>query len=472
MSQRRSQRMVTEIVGVVILSLMFPAVGVVTSVGSAGGSSNSNRTNSWTVYHGSVDGSGVSASLKAVNTSIRRWTSPVLSGQLYGEPLVFSTDIFVATENNVVYALSAANGSVVWSRHLANAVPSSLLPCGNISNSIGITGTPVVDPVRHEIFAVADVLVNGRPEHRLFGLSTSSGKIELSQSVDPPRSDPAALLQRSGLTLDAGEVVFAMGGNYGDCGSYRGRVVAVKEAGSKPRFFTVDNRMGDSQGAIWMGGAAPVVDTKGSILVSVGNGSVYASDQPYDNSDSVLNLSPTLRLRQYFAPTSWAEDNARDFDLSTAPSLLSDGEIVVAGKSRTVYLLKGTHLGGIGGQQASLTSACSNDIAGGSAVVGTTVYLPCLSGTVAIRVTSNPPTLKLLWSSVVGGGPPVVAAGLVWTIGSNGELYGLNPSNGAVRQETSIGTSTNHFPTPSVGDGLLLVPTSSRVIAFNATPMS
>jgi LPXTG-motif cell wall-anchored protein len=337
---------------------------------------------------------------------------------------------------------------------------------------VGITGTPVIDPSRNEIFVVADELVNGGPAHKLVGLSTTSGAIELDEDVDPPGADPAALLQRTGLTLDQGEVVFGMGGNDGDCATYKGRVVAVDEAGGSPTYFTVDAAAGDDQGAIWMGGAAPTVDGNGDIWVAAGNGSVYSASQPYDDSDSALELSSSLQLLQYFAPTTWPQNNAHDLDMSMAPALLSDGQVVLAGKSRIVYLLDGSHLGGIGGQEASLAAACSEDIDGGSAVVGTTVYLPCPSGPVAVTVTASPASLTVLWTARVGGGPPIVAAGLVWTIGQDGTLYGLDPSTGTVRQQVSIGVPANHFPTPSIGDGLLLAPSSNRVVAFPATPTS
>ncbi len=69
----------------------------------------------------------------------------------------------------------------------------------------------------------------------------------------------------------------------------------------------------------------------------------------------------------------------------------------------------------------------------------------------------------------MGGGPPIVAAGLVWTIGQNGTLYGLDPATGKVRQQASIGAVANHFPTPSVGDGLLLAPAANQVVAFTAS---
>jgi hypothetical protein len=326
----------------------------------------------------------------------------------------------------------------------------------------------VIDAVRGELFVVADELVNGSPAHQLVGLSTATGHIELKQNVDPSGSTPSALLQRTGLTLDAGRVVFGYGGNYGDCSTYHGWVISVPEAGGPPSTFGVDSAPGESQGAVWMGGAAPVVDPSGNIWVTVGNGSVYSSSHAYDNSDSVLELSPALALEQYFAPASWASDNAHDLDMSTAVALLANGQVVAAGKARIVYLLNGSRLGGIGGQRAQLGDACRSDIDGGIAVVGTIVYLPCLSGPIAVQVSASPAALHLLWSSSVGGGPPIVAAGLVWTIGADGVLYGLSPSSGAVEERATIGAPANHFPTPSIGAGLLLAPAANHLVAFSA----
>jgi outer membrane protein assembly factor BamB len=142
---------------------------------------------------------------------------------------------------------------------------------------------------------------------------------------------------------------------------------------------------------------------------------------------------------------------------------------VAAGKDQSAYLLDGAHLGGIGGEQSSRPGACAQDIAGGGAVVGTTVYLPCLSGTVAVRASSAPASLRLLWRATAGGGPPIVAAGLVWSIGQDGTLYGLSATTGAVVQRANVGTPANHFPTAAAGGGLLLAANSTHVVAFSAT---
>jgi outer membrane protein assembly factor BamB len=396
------------------------------------------------------------------------WTSPNLDGQIYGQPLVFGHRVYVATENNTVYALSTATGAVQWKNHLGKPVPASTLPCGNIAPSVGITGTPVIDPARHEIFVVTDEYRAGSPAHFLVGLDTATGNREMTRRVDPPGQDTSAILQRTGLTLTAGKVVFGFGGNFGDCSTYRGRLVAVPEAGGQPVFFTVAAARGTSKGAIWMGGAAPVVDRQGNLWVSTGNSTITSSGHSYDNSDGVLQISPSMRLLQYFAPRSWPVDNAQDIDFSAAPALLSNGQVVQAGKSGRVYLLNGNNLGGIGGEQAALHSACDADFDGGVAVSGTTVFLPCLSGVVAVRASSSPPRLRVLWRSGTGGGPPILAAGLVWTIGQDGTLSGLDPATGKTKRQASIGVPANHFPTPGVGDGLLLAACAQNVVAFSA----
>ena len=152
--------------------------------------------------------------------------------------------------------------------------------------------------------------------------------------------------------------------------------------------------------------------------------------------------------------------------MTMAPALLSSGQVVLAGKSRIVYLLNAAHLGGIGTGLDSVSAACDDDIDGGVAVNGQTIFMPCLSGTVAVRVGVAPPSLTIIWRANVGGEPSILAAGRVWTVGSNGVLYGLDPATGAVRQSAIIGVPANHFVTASVGDSMLIVTSANRVIAF------
>jgi hypothetical protein len=207
--------------------------------------------------------------------------------------------------------------------------------------------------------------------------------------VDPPGADTAAILQRSSLTLDQGNVVFGYGGNIGDCSTYHGWVASVPETGGPMATFEVDSGAGERQGAVWMGGAAPIVDASGNIWVATGNGSV-TSTSPYDSSDSVLELSPSLTLKQYFAPTNWSSDNAADRDLgSSSPALLPNGSVVQAGKSQTAFLLSQSSLGGIGGQEGEIPTCGGQDVDGGNAVSGDAVYMPCQGGVVAVHASAR-----------------------------------------------------------------------------------
>ena len=433
------------------------------AVGSVGTTAHVNAATAWTVYHGNPLGTGADSSGVTFSPPNAAWRSPVLDGQVYGEPLEATGRVYVATENDTIYALAANTGAIVWSTHVGTPVPSGDLPCGDISPNVGITGTPVIDTARGEIFAVADELSGGTPAHVLVGLNIYNGSSMLAQGVDPPGQLTKAILQRTGLNLSNGNVVFGYGGNDGDCSTYHGWIVSAPEGGSGgPHSFNVTGSVPNgTEGAVWMGGAAPEVDAAGNIWATSGNGS---SSSPYDGSDSVLELSPGLVRTQYFAPTTWSNDNAHDLDLgSSSPALLSNGTVLQVGKSSTAYVLNQANLGGI--YPAPQISACGSDSAGGDAIAGTVVYVPCGGGVQAIE--TNP--LSALWQTSSGAhGPPITAGGLVWSI-NGGTLYGLNPGNGATVWQVSTGGEANHFPTPSVGDGLLLVPSTDQVYAYSGS---
>jgi hypothetical protein len=206
------------------------------------------------------------------------------------------------------------------------------------------------------------------------------------------------------------------------------------------------------------------VDGAGNIWAATGNGSASA---PYDGSDSVIELTPALVRQQLFAPSDWSADNSQDRDLgSSAPALLSNGTVLQAGKSQTGYLLAQSSLGGIGGQLTSAPMCTSSDVDGGTATVGTVVYIPCLGGLQAIGTSPSPPSASVLWTAASrASGPAIVAGGLVWSIGGS-TLYGIDPSSGATVQALALGAGVNHFPTPAVGDGLLLAASTDQVHAY------
>ena len=350
------------VVAVLAISAMLPSsgamavrrLGATTLTAAHAGVVVSN----WPSYHGDAIANGDAPAGIDLSPPTHAWTSPVLDGEIYGEPLVQDGRVVVATENDTVYSLNVRSGTLLWATHIGAPVPSSELPCGDIAPVVGITSTPVVDPARGEVFVVADEVAGAGASHHLVGLSLSTGAVELNQPIDPPGSQPLNQLQRPGLALADGEVIVGFGGNDGDCAFYHGWVAAVPEQGGPSHYFEVDSASGDDQGAVWMGGASPAVDAEGNVWVSAGNGSVRNPNAPYDDSDSVLELNSAMHLEQVFAPSTWASDNATDLDLgSSSPALLTDGLAVQVGKSGIAYLLRQSHLGGIGGQLQRRASA-------------------------------------------------------------------------------------------------------------------
>lgn len=430
----------------------------------------------WTTYHGNAEATGVQTEETRLAPTRPAWTSPQLDGQLYGEPLVARGRVIAATENDTVYAIAAASGRVLWSRHLATPVPSNDLPCGDISPVVGITGTPVIDLKHNEIFVDADTRTSGpaashgvEASHRLYGLDLITGKLELNQAAMPNTGeDQLAQLQRPGLSLDDGRVVIAYGQNAGDCpgpnGPAHGYVVSIPEQGGRLDDFQISH--GSDRGAVWMGGSSPVVDPRGNVYVASADGYDQGGGQAYDDSDAVLELSPTMSLESKFYPSDWQKLSADDLDLGTGDPALVDGFVLQVGKTDTAYLLHQGHLGGEEGEVAS-QSVCQGDPNGGHAVDGSVVYVPCPNGVTAIKVSSRAPYMKVLWTDSDGAsGAPVIADGLIWTIGSDDAIHGLDPGDGKAVLSVPYGGSTNHFPTPAVADGLLLVAGNSQVLAF------
>jgi polyvinyl alcohol dehydrogenase (cytochrome) len=406
----------------------------------------------WPTYHHDNARTGVAGQLAPLGMLRRAWQAQ-LDGAVYGQPLVIGDRIIAATEHNTVYALASGDGHVLWSASLGQPVPGSDLPCGNI-DPLGITGTPAYDQDSGLVFVVAETS-GGR--HTLAGVDLASGAVMLRRALPPPKGDGIAHQQRAALTVLNGWVYVAYGGLFGDCGNYVGSVVAAPTTGTGPlRSYAVPTTR---EGAIWAPGGGVVHN--GRLFYAVGNGE---STQDYDHSDSVLALTPELTLAGSFSPALWAQDNASDLDLgSMSPAVLGD-HVLAVGKRGVGYLLDINRLGGIGGQ---LTRAPICQAFGGSAVAGSTVYVPCSDSMRAVDVDSAG-GLKVRWTAAVpADGSPVLGGGAVWVTDTDrGILYALDPASGAPRQQVEVG-ALPHFASPTLAADHAYLGTTSGVVAVN-----
>ena len=408
----------------------------------------------WTEYHRDASRGGAGPATPALSSPSVAWKTSV-DADVYASPLIVQGHVIVATENNTVYSLDLFTGSVIWTIHLGDPVDSASLPCGDIGPVTGITGTPAADPATGRVYVVA--FLRGR-HHMLFGLSLVDGSVILQRDVDPAGSNPAVQQQRGALAIGSGFVYVPLGGLYGDCGSYHGYVVATPLAGGPAPFYRVPS----AQGAGFWSAAGPVIDPAGNVYVVSGNST--ASPSAFDYSNSVIELSPDLQsVRSFFAPANWRALNAGDVDLgSLGPTLLASGDVVSVGKEGVAYLLRGGRLGGVGGQVAG-KQVCGGAF-GGTAVVGSTVFVPCTDGLYALSV--SPGSIEVSWHVPHPAlGSPITSAGALWGIeASSATLYALDPADGKVLYSTGLG-GAEHFSTPSATDGFVVAPAGRSVVA-------
>jgi outer membrane protein assembly factor BamB len=412
----------------------------------------------WPQYHRNSVRTGLGPAIPVLDGPRRAWAVNV-DADVYASPLIVEKRVIVATENNTVYALDLASGGPVWTRHLGTPVAAATLPCGNIGPVTGITGTPAADAVAGELYVVA--FVSGY-HHVLFTLSLSDGSVIRQQAIDPGGSLPQVQQERGALTLGSGYVYIPLGGLAGDCGNYHGYVVGVPVGGGATVTYRTPSAR---ESGVWTPMGVTVADD-GTVYVATGNGSNSSS---FDYSNSVLQLSPDLKLQGYFAPSNWRALDAGDIDLgSVGVALLSSpGVLVSVGKEGVAYLLKIGRLGGIGGQVAA-QHVCAGAF-GGSAWNGSTLYLPCTDALTAVTVSAT--GLHTLWRVVqVHMGSPIVAAGAVWAIDvDTATLFAVDPESGASLYSLGLGSAV-HFSSPAATQGYVVAPAGSTVVAVATGP--
>jgi outer membrane protein assembly factor BamB len=412
----------------------------------------------WPQFGQGAARSGVAASGPNPAGAHLHWRT-ALDGAVYAEPLAGNGLVIAATENDTVYGLRAGDGAVVWQQHLGSPVPRSSLPCGDIDPS-GITGTPAIDTATGTLYVVAFV----QPQrHDLVALNVASGQVRWRRTIDPPGLSASVEQERGALILANGRVYVPFGGLYGDCGAYKGAVVAsaLSGSGSVQAWIAPAQR----EAGVWAPGGG-AVDPAGNLFVATGNGS-SSDPAAYDGGNSVFRLTSDLHQADSFAPSDWATLAASDTDLgSTSPLLVSNGEVFIAGKDGNGYLLNGQHLGGIGGQQFSAPACPGGAAFGGSAWADPMIVLNCNGGPVGLRV-DRPGHFSPAWSATGGlGGAPSIASGVAWVVQRRGHLVAVDLGSGAVRADLSLGGSVPGFPSPAILPDLAVAPAGAAVAAF------
>ena len=461
--------------------------------------------------HPSRDGVYVDASLTktaAAGMHLDPAFNATIQGPTYAQPLYLDNGpggqdlIFAATEQNIVYALDAASGSVVWQRTLGAPVPLSRLPCG-IINPLGITGTPVIDIETRTLFVDAMTTPDQGPtkKHLVFGLSIDDSTIRPGWPIDvsavvtsPTQFNSAVQSQRSALALLNRTLYVAYSGLFGDCSTYHGWVLGLPLA-SPPTVTAWHTRA--LGGGIW--GPSGVASDGTSLFVATGN---TIGTSVWQDGEAIFRFDPgpvfSGQPASYFTPDDWKYLDDADLDLGgTGPVLLTlPGStplslVVALGKNGKAYLLNRDNLGGQspGGLFSAtvasneiITAAAAYTTAQGSYVVfrGQGTNCPGSAGDlVALKVSGSPPSFTTAWcANQNGAGSPIatttdgLANTIVWSVGAEGDnrLRGFDGDTGQVvfaggGPSEAMGF-VRRFQTPIVAKGRIFVAADNRIYAF------
>ena len=114
-----------------------------------------------------------------------RIVSDVYAQPLYIEGGPNGPMIIAVTESNIVYAVNAVNGTIIWQRNVGATAPANDISCSPVG-STGITGTPVVDLASRALFLDALVTPDGGAtiKHYIISLNADTGDINACWPVD------------------------------------------------------------------------------------------------------------------------------------------------------------------------------------------------------------------------------------------------------------------------------------------------
>jgi hypothetical protein len=303
-----------------------------------------------------------------------------LDGYVYAQPLYMyqiaiaggtHNVVYVATEHNSVYAIDADSGTVYWQKNLTPAGGRTMngttdigSGCTDIVPEIGITGTPVIDPVGNNLYVVAASITNGVGGQYLHALDLGTGAEKLNGPVNIQGSvagtgeasnagtvtfQATQENQRGALLLENGHLVISWG-SHCDFDPWHGWVMSYNSTSlaQEAIFNSTPNGL---EGGIWMGGGGLSADAAGNLYLATGNGTW---DGTTDFGDSVVKLGPpasgSFPVLDYFTPFDQATLQANDIDVaSSAPVLVPYGtnsqELVHMGKIGTLYVLNPANLG-------------------------------------------------------------------------------------------------------------------------------
>lgn len=420
--------------------------------------------------------------------------------------------VYVATENDSVYAFDAGGSPTtpLWHTSFLGAGVVAV-PCANvgtceISPTVGITGTPVIDTTSNTLYVVAFTLEGSTYYQRLHALDITSGAEKFGGPVVIQASvpgtgagsvggtidfTPVLQNQRSALLLSQGLVYIAWA-SFADLGNYHGWVISYN-AKTLARVNVFNDTPNGSQGGIWHSAGGLSADSTGNVYLITGNGTFDENTGGSDYGDSFLRMTRALSVTDYFTPDNESILDDDDLDLGSSAGLILPkqagsypDEITGADKQGTIYLVDRDNMGkfNIGSNDVIQTITGSPEgYYSSPAYFGNAVYYSgqgdyldrytLIKGALSAAPVSQSPT------TLAAGGTPSISAngsanGIVWvvdapsTTGTTAVLHAYKASKVSVELYNSQQNATRdtlgrgiRFSVPTIANGNVYVGSKS-----------
>ncbi|HUJ96006.1 MAG TPA: immunoglobulin domain-containing protein [Terriglobales bacterium] len=434
--------------------------------------------------------------------------------------------LYSVSENDSVYAFDADSGSTLWEVSVLGSgeTASDDRNCGQVSPTIGITSTPVIDRPNGVMYVVAMSKNGSNYFQRIHALDITSGAEMFGGPVTVQATypgtgenssggnvifDPKQYKERAALLLLNG-TLYTSWASHCDDGPYTGWVMAYN-ASTLAQTAVLNLTPNGNDGAIWMAGAGPAADSSGNIYLLVGNGtfdttlngSGFPENGDYGNGFVKISTSSGLSVADYFTMSNTTSESNSDEDLGSGgcmvlPDVTDNGNqvhhlAVGAGKDANIYIVNRDSMGKFNSSSNNIYQQLSGQIGGVwsmPAYFNNAVYYGAVGDRVKAFTISNAklsstPTSQTSNSYGYPGATPSISAngtanGIVWIVENSSpatlhafdatnlatELYNSNQASGG-RDQFGNG---NKFMTPTIVDGKVFVGTPNGVAVFGLLP--
>lgn len=391
-----------------------------------------------------------------------------LDGRVDAEPLYVSQQpiegqgthnvVYVATENDSLYAIDATSGAILWQRSFGTAVPYQYKSNDdNVYPVMGILSTPVIDRQTNGIYLVADTYNGKQDFFRLYAVSLKSGKDLLKPVVihyeeklangNTWHFNSQYQLQRPALLLSNGSIYIAFGSTADSTPSIsRGTIVRFDEATLTQQSGQITDRRTQKSypfylSSIWQSGYGLAADENGDIYFSTGNSNpaIPSYSKSFNRPESVIHLSSDLStLVDSFTTYNYFVLDQNDSDIGSGGMMLLPDQsgsfphlAIAGGKDGRAFLLNRDNLGGYtsgGPDNVMQTVNMGNCWCGPASFTGsdgaTHVLTGGNNGISSWKVVTSPST-QLVSETSTGNGP----------------VYGWPDNGGAMPVVSSNGTT-------------------------------